>query len=262
MKKHINPLHIDLIEPLKRWKILSLNELKKEISSSISNASLYKVIKRLEDFRIIDSFIDSNSKKKYIYLDSNAKEYFDIDKSDYIPRDQRYHDALSIEVLRAFIEKNYAISSLTDVQLKEELTQFDHRPDGQIEVKSDKKIKKVAIELELNQKSKERISKYFDYYSNTKIFDYCVYIFANKFIFNRYIKHFMSHSFERNKIKFLYISDLKLNKIDLKSGQVYQDNCLKSFEEVFSSTDLAEGEHRVNTDPKGLTSIFKDVLTN
>lgn len=231
--EYINPIHFELIEPLKKWKILSLKDLKDETKIKKSDASIYKIIKRLEQNEIIDSFIDSWSKEKHIYLDQKAKDHFDLEISELIPRDRRYHDALTVKLVRAFLKDGIAHKAFSEQELKKMLTKHDHLPDSAIKIAKNNQEYFLAIETELNQKNKRRIHDYFNYFINSKVFDNALYIFNRHSIYQTYKDQIDQVKDGNNKILLMYIEDLRLDNIRFKKAKIYHNGQEKSFEELF-----------------------------
>ncbi len=261
-ENYINPNYFEILEPLSKWKILSLTDLKDLSHYSKSNASFYKIIRKLEAYKVIDSFIDAGSKEKYVYLDSGARDYFDIDKLDLIPRDRRYHDALSSKIQRVLVEEGYFDNCILDHRLRHNLTRFDHLPDGLLSSKDFNTNFTIGFELELNQKNKERMQKNLSYYVKSTNFTHGLYLFANQNIFNRYITFFKSHFSGEKKVLFAYLKDLKLNNIDFDGAVIFHGDELKKFTDMFSNSSKMTGKLGVNDIPSRLITNFNEVLTN
>lgn len=261
LHQYINPIHFEILEPLKKWKILSLKDLKLDTDTGKSDASIYKIIKRLEGHQVIDSFIDSWSKEKHIYLDQNAREYFDIDKHDLIPRDRRYHDAITVKLLRTMLKEEYIKKAMLDDEIKKKLTAHDHIPDGTITIRKDEKDYLIAIEMELNQKNKKRIQDYFNYYRRSNLFGNVLYIFNRHSIYKTYKDQLDLIEDNKNKILLMYLKDLRLDNIELESAVIYHEGREKRFEELFSKNGPIKGKQYSNDDPQRINSFLEDYLT-
>lgn len=262
LNQYINPIHFEIIEPLKKWKILSLKDLKEETKTGKSDASIYKIIKRLEGHQVIDSFIDSWSKEKHIYLDQNAREYFDIDKHDLIPRDRRYHDAITVKLLRTMLKEGYIKKAMLDDEIKKKLTAHDHIPDGTITIRKDEKDYLIAIEMELNQKNKVRIQDYFNYYRRSNIFSNALYIFNRHSIYNTYKDQLDLIEDNKNKILLMYLKDLRLDNINLADAIIYHDGKEKCFSDLFQRGLPISGERYSSACPERFNSFNSSYLTS
>lgn len=221
--EYINPIHQEILYPLSRWKILSLNELLEESGFNGSKESFYKIVRKLEKALLIDSFIDSWSKEKHIYLNKLGLEFLGIEKGQNLIRDQRYHDALVVKIMRSLGHYNFSKETHLDFELRNLLTSYDHLPDASLTAIKESREFKMAIELELNQKAKERIIKSYRYFINSKHFNNVLFIFYKNSTFNSY-KKVLELNFneqEQEKIILLFEPKLSLNFYDLKDSTIY-----------------------------------------
>jgi hypothetical protein len=221
--EYLNPIHQEILYPLSRWKILSLKELQAKSEFTGSKESFYKIIRRLEKALLIDSFIDSWSKEKHVYLEKLGLEFLGIEKKQYFNRDQRFHDALVVKIMRDLRQFNFSKETYLDFELRELLTSYDHIPDASLTGIKEGKEFKMAIELELNQKSKDRIIKGFNYYINSKLFNNVLFVFYKESTFKSY-KKFLELNFteeEQGKIILLVEPKLSLNFFNLANSTIY-----------------------------------------
>lgn len=222
--EYINPIHQEVLSPLSRWKILSLNELMQESAFDGSKESFYKVIRKLEKALLIDSFIDAWSKEKHVYLEKDGFNLLGIEKASRICREQRYHDALVVKILRYFSQFNFYQTGYLDNELRQSLlTSLDHMPDAALDIKSPKRSFKLAIELELNQKTKERIMRNYRYFINSKLFHNVLYVFYKRSTFNSYYQ-LLRDNFtpeEQEKIILLIEPNLTLANSALAQSEIY-----------------------------------------
>lgn len=221
--EYINPIHQEILHPLSRWKILSLNELFKESGFHGSKESFYKIVRKLEKALLIDSFIDSWSKEKHIYLNKTGLEFLGIEKGLNLIRDQRYHDALVVKIMRSLGNQIFCKETHLDFEIKEFLTSFDHLPDASLSGEKKGKEFMMAIELELNQKEKERIIKSFRYFIHSKHFNNVLFIFYKNSTFTSYKKVLISHFSEKEQEKIILLIEpkLSLNFYSLKESTIY-----------------------------------------
>ena len=57
----IAPSYFDILNPLLKWRILSVRELKNQSDYRGSQSAFYKIISKLEKNNLIDSFMNSCS---------------------------------------------------------------------------------------------------------------------------------------------------------------------------------------------------------
>ncbi len=221
--EYINPIHQEIIFPLRKWKILSLNQLQEESNFIGSKSSFYKAIKKLEINKLVDSFIDSWSKEKHIYLDKEGLNFLGITKGQEISRDRRYHDALMVKICRDLQKRTSITKLLLDFEMKEILTSLDHLPDAYIEGEANETSYTMGLELELTQKCKKRIMNTFSYYSKSQHFNNVLFIFYKESTFNSY-KKVLELNFtkdDQKKIILLCEPKLSLSDANIFSSKIY-----------------------------------------
>ncbi|OFZ52140.1 MAG: hypothetical protein A2381_19020 [Bdellovibrionales bacterium RIFOXYB1_FULL_37_110] len=231
----IMPSYFDLLLPLKQWKILSLRELKEEAKYTGSFSGFYKIISKLEKNMLLDSFINSWSNEKFLYLlPDGIKALGGNEKSLHINRDLRFHDSLVSKVARMIKEFSFVKDVYMDFQAREVFPLLERVPDC---VASGflKKEFVMAIEVELTQKSQDRVKEIFKTYSASKVVNNVLYITDKKSIFNSYRMFLDELGGEICKEKFLLMfgEDLRKMKSDLKLAPIYFKDKLTNLSEVF-----------------------------
>lgn len=201
----LSPVHISLIEPLLKWKILGLPELQKITTCPGTRSNLYKKIERLEKEKFIGSFIDPFTKKKFIFLDRSGLNFFAEDLMTPINHENAYHDSLSSEFGFLLSRYSFVKNVLMEHSVLKSYPLIRHRPDGIIEGIHHKKEFKMAFEIELTIKNKKRILETFSFYNNSEYFNNVIYVFGMPQVYETYLRVFRESQEEFNKEKFLFL---------------------------------------------------------
>lgn len=223
--------------PLKRWRILNIKDLKEEAEYSGSFSGFYKIISKLEKNLLIDSFINSWSNEKYVYLLPNGiKALGEEERVLRINRDLRFHDSIVSKVARHLGSYPFINEVYLDFQTREEFPLLERVPDclvtGQL-----KNPFKMAIEVELTQKSRDRVKQIYRTYSDSKVVNQILYITDKMSIIDAYTRFLieLGDSIFKNKFLFLYSKDLAKGKLALESGPVFFNGQTTSLKNLFGS---------------------------
>lgn len=215
----IKPSYFDLLIPLKKWKILNIKALKEEAEYNGSFSGLYKIITKLEKNLLIDSFVNAWSNEKYVYLmPQGIKALGEDEKSLTINRDQRLHDSLVSKAARELCNYSFIENVYLDYQTREAFPLLERVPDALVTGKL-KGPFKMAIEVELTQKSQDRVKQILRTYSDSKVVNQVLYVTDKQTVFNAYTKYLNEKDSEIIKEKFLFL----LNKDLVKNGPALQN---------------------------------------
>jgi hypothetical protein len=231
----IYPSYFELLNPLRKWRILSINALKEESEYSGSSSAFYKVITKLEKNMLLDSFINSWSNEKFVYLLPTGIKALGEEKASLaINRDLRFHDAISSKIARLF--KSY--SFINGIYLNQEIAKsfplLERVPDILAEGKITKEFR-LAIEVELTQKSQKRVKQIFKSYSDSKVVNNIIYITDKQSIFKAYKKYLIELGAEINQAKFIIIFESNLSKktFNLLNSKAYYKDIDTSLNNIF-----------------------------
>lgn len=186
--------NIEIMNALDKWGVLTLRNLHKQLSSDISLNGLRRKIHKLaiEDYVHISRLDIKNeiiilpTKKTLNQLKSNRSS---IDEM------MVYHNLfISILGIELTNRENVAYYKLPhEYQTSRTPNAFGSKtletalsPDAYMGVVHNEKVFKVAIEVELTQKSSDRIYEKFNQYKESSYFDYVIYFFKSKSILNAY----------------------------------------------------------------------------
>jgi hypothetical protein len=208
----IKPSYFDLLLPLKQWKILSLKALKEEAEYSGSASGFYKIISKLEKNKLLDSFVNSWSNEKFLYLlPDGIKALGGNERSLGLNRDLRFHDSIVSKVARTFRSYSFVKDVYLDFQARDQFPLLERVPDFIVTGRKEKQFT-MAIEVELTQKSQDRVKHIFKTYSDSLVVNNILYIMDKKSMFSTYKNILNQQRGELCSDKFLLMLDKDLVK--------------------------------------------------
>lgn len=209
--ENLNPNYLDILEPLKDWKILSTEDLKNLSEYPCGKSSFYKAIKRLESAKLIKGFADSFTNQRFLYLLEDGFKSLGLERMIPIHEENRYHDAHLVRLLLKFKMIPYFENFLLDHKIKKEFPLLSHTPDAVITGKKKEKFH-LALELELTQKSKERIREAFLFYEASPYFNNVIYFFNRLTPYKTY-QEVLKNTIEiKQKDRFILIYEPQLTR--------------------------------------------------
>ena len=234
----IKGLHLDYLSHLLDWRILDLKNLMEVSKYDRGYNNFTKIIARLKLKNIIETYSPSNSRKIYIYLTEVGEKL--ISKEDRFSRPSQnsiYHDLLVSEICYELLKLDCFNETIIEHKIhnkKEFLKITGPIPDAILKGEIRKQNFRIALELELHQKSKDRIfSKASQYMVGN--FDYVIYIFNQKAVFNNYLEMLREKFGEQifKKIILFSLTDEHISKEKLLKTEGYFDKDKLIFEELF-----------------------------
>lgn len=223
----IAPSYFELLMPLRKWRILSVKDLKEQSGHNGSRSSFYKIITKLENNLLIDSFINSWSNEKFIYLMPNAiKVLGDEKKLLPVNRDQRFHDAIVTKIALNFKQYDFVKDIYLDQEIGRNFPLIEKNPDILVEGQLEKDFK-LAVEIELTQKNKSRVQEIFRSYSKSIAVNNIIYITDKLGLYKTYLRYLNELKDEINVNKFIFIYEKDLNNKTfnlLNSNALYRGN--------------------------------------
>jgi hypothetical protein len=231
----IYPSYFELLNPLKKWRILNIKALREESQYSGSNSAFYKIISKLEKNMLIDSFINSWSNEKFVYLLPTGIKALGEEKVKLaINRDLRFHDSIASKVARLFKSYEFVSSVYLDQEIATNFPLLERTPDVLAEGHISKAFR-LAIEVELTQKSQTRVKEIFRTYSDSKVVNNIIYITDKKSIYKAYIKYFKELGPKINQDKFIFIleSDLSKKTFNLLNSKAFFKDIDTSLNNIF-----------------------------
>lgn len=221
----VAPSYFEILNPLLKWRILSVKELKNQSDYSGSQSAFYKIISKLEKNNLVDSFMNSWSNEKFLYLKPAALKALGQEKFLLpVNVDIRFHDAITTKVALFFQSCAFVKEIYLDQEIPKHFPIMEKTPDILIVGEKTKPFK-LALEIELTQKNKTRVQDIFKRHGESKIINNIVYITDKKSIFNSYINYLneLSTASDCSKFIFIYEKDLNAKTFNLlNSRALYQ----------------------------------------
>jgi hypothetical protein len=239
----IKPSYFDLLEPLRRWKILSIAALKEEAEYLGSFSGLYKIVTKLEKYLLIDSFVNTWSNEKFIYLmPEGIKALGENERSLSLNRDLRYHDSLATKVGLKFSRYPFINKTYLDFQIRETFPLLERVPDILVVGKLKKEFN-MAIEVELTQKSQDRVKQIVRTYSDSKVVNHILYITDKKSILNSYKKYLfqLGDKVLPDRFLFMYAKDLAKRSFVMELAPIHYKNEVTNLKNIFGKYFEASG---------------------
>lgn len=149
--------HIQILNEIGRWKIISLRELFNQTGANIMYSPFCRTLKKLEIEGLVKSH-KGHRRKKYFSLSLDGGKFSNYSCPYAENKKELRHDVISSNVLRELLDyKNFKSGHIV-------VEDLDLIPDALIYAKKNEKEYSLAIEVELHQKSKKRlIDKYSRY---------------------------------------------------------------------------------------------------
>lgn len=207
----IAPSYFEILNPLLKWRILSVRELKNRSDYKGSQSAFYKIISKLEKNNLIESFMNSWSNEKFLYLKSSALKALGEEKFLLpINADIRFHDAISTKVALYFKELAFIKEVYLDQEIAKHFPLMEKTPDILVLGEKEKPFK-LAVEIELSQKNKTRVMDILKRHGESKIVNNIIYITDKKNIFNSYQGYLNELGDSIDNSKFIFIFEPALN---------------------------------------------------
>jgi hypothetical protein len=231
---NINSIHLNFLSPLTKWKILDLKSLREESEYPSHPSNFEKLIRRLEKSKVLKSFKDPWSNRKFVYLSHHGLGLVGSEQKASLSSDSATHDAKVTQITRLLLEK----APFKDSQIAPFINMGEQgpEPDAILNGHQKNKLFRMAFELEINKKSQERIKSKISYYLKSGYYDYIFYMFCHKNIYQNY-KNFIVDTFGKdrayNKIMLFYNPTIFSRKIDLAQSQGICGHKEVSLDELF-----------------------------
>jgi hypothetical protein len=235
----INGLHLNYLGPLVKWRILDLQTMLGQCNYSGSAKAFRKLIVGLERKNLIKSYIDPQSKKKYVHLTDVGESYLGVSEGrPSVSRETFFHDCKVSEICRELLSFN----TVKEIQLEHELVdrssfhlQYKVCPDALITGEKKGVKFKVAFELELTRKTQAKyVAKAKQYFEST-VFDYAFYFFASKGVYESYKASFKDAFGDKfsQKIMLGHNGALLSKDCDISKTKIYFEHKEVAIEQIF-----------------------------
>jgi len=220
-----------ILEEVSRWKIIGMKKLYSNLNLDSSYSFFCRQVRKLEVEGLIRS-ITGMRKRKYLTLTKSG--------SKIVPYNAQYEES-DIELNHDLIVSNVILElnkfeTLGGGHVVHDCHFLEVEADGLIYINKDGVKAAMAIEAELTQKSKDRIScKYVAYHRATCI-NYCFYVFNKRSVYEAY-KRELDNKIESVRAKILLCLDenLSIGQFNYLDKLCYFKGDEKTFEHIFSN---------------------------
>jgi hypothetical protein len=231
----------DLFKQIIKWKVVPIVLLKEISDYQGVDSSFRKVISKLEKNKLLKTKT-FGGKSKIVYPGDELNRIMTSPIS--VHTESLQHEAIVSIIANELLKTEI----LNDVLLSHEMNSstfsdnLRRLPDACFEGEKNQSRFKLALEVELTQKSKMRFKNKIEDYISNRVFDYVLYIFNDASVFNNYKKTILEFSKEKggkaaNEVELRFILAFKkdiLNKgINLDSLEVFYKNKNTTIEEIF-----------------------------
>jgi len=218
----------NILAQIGRWKVISIKNLYEIMPVAISYQGFAKQIRKLESSGFVSSFLFPD-KSKYIYLTRKGVMLVPYGVEYSHSKEMIVHDLKCGIVLRELLKFENFMEGQILGDKSEGLS-----PDAKILAKKKDKEYVLALELELNQKSKDRIKEKFKKYSSSVTYHYVLYVFQSPEVMNAYTKILQAMP-EIVQLKIILLLDTNLSNFnfDFKSAVCFFKEGPRSFESIF-----------------------------
>ena len=231
MQTHFYPFgdYADILEHIAQWKVLDIQTLKTLCNFKTGYHNLLFKLRKLEKEGLVASNIHG-SRNKYVYLTEKGVRTSGHFKSCLTSIENLNHDIITARALKEFLKLDYFFDGMID----HEILGLEVNPDAVVNIIKYGEKDKLALEIELNQKTKHRVQlKYMKYAQSHKI-DYSLFITNKVSLYKSYTKFLLEmkdHIQDTNII--MLDQQLSRTTINLKDSKVFYIDEELSFGELF-----------------------------
>jgi predicted transcriptional regulator len=221
--------YIDILSEVGRWKIIPMKSLYERKNFSISYQMFCRKIKKLESEGFVRSIL-GDKRRKFITLTPKGSEVCPYGVNFDEAEDSLNHDLIATNIVTKMIEfKNFKTGQVQCFGRG-----LDIEPDGLIFGQKNGKEYSLAIEVELHQKSKTRLTDKLIKYSNSIYYSYVIYVINKETTYRSYKKILENMTDDvRRKVILLLDDELTPTRFNFEKAHCYFKSEEKSFMDIF-----------------------------
>ena len=219
----VNQIHLELLRPLLKWRILDIDSLRKEIFNVKSRHNFYRLVRDLEKKKLLIGFRDPYTKKKYVYLSPLGENQYSLKENPTaVSTSTLSHDTKVSQLSRQMLNLGW----IQDVELEHSLqdkkrlfnTTTRVIPDALFTGQKNGIDFKIAFELELTQKKSQRIVEKAREYLLSDSYDYVLYLFLRPELMTKY-SELITEATGKSIDRFMFFSCPDLMEKNIKLDQ-------------------------------------------
>jgi len=184
----VNDSHLKILRELFHWCVMDRPSLKKAVDYDGSDISFYRFLERMEKVGLLQSTKFYKNKFKYYYLSPNSKYFFPDEVFPELVNSELEHDAKASVLASYFLQSGKFEGVTMEPKGKQVGYGMEVVPDAVALSKESRK--RIAIELEMHQKSRTRLEKKFDFYFKSQSYAQVFYFFKRQVDFDKYVNFF------------------------------------------------------------------------
>lgn len=177
------PTHFEfeLLNEIGRWKVIPLKGLHEQVSQGMAYSPFCRRVKRIEKLGLVRA-IQGRRKTKYVMLTQKGSIISQY-KSPYLESEAELaHDLITSRLLCELLKyPNFHTGHIVHGG-----ENFNPEPDALIHASKNDKQYRLALEIELHQKSNKRVREKFSRYVTTPDCDYVLYMMNKPDVFHSY----------------------------------------------------------------------------
>ena len=218
---------IEVLHEVGHWKVITSQNLFQRLGSKTTYSVFCRRVKKLEEMGFLKGFYERR-KRKYLTLTEQGSALSIFETSGNFSENIN-HDLLCTAVIQSLLKFKLFDSGNTTKTFTSKT-----QPDGVIHARRYGVEYTLAIEVELHQKTEERVRKKFVQYSEEEVFNHVLYITNKRSVFDSYRKIIMEMRKEiREKIIFGLDTGLFLSEHDYQDSIYWMDGEFLSFQKLF-----------------------------
>ncbi|OFZ15335.1 MAG: hypothetical protein A2X86_17625 [Bdellovibrionales bacterium GWA2_49_15] len=219
----------DIINLLGQWKVLDMKSLSELNNFRLGYHNLLKKVRKLEQEGMIKG-VSLGGKNKHIFLTQKGFTLTNYDQSYPIADENVAHDLIVGTVLRTFCK----FSGFYNGKMFHQISADEIFPDAAITGTRDNENYQLAIEVELTQKSQDRIKEKFRRYAKGNSFHYVLFITNKETLFKTYCRFLGEMNAEVQKAVILLLDkELSMSKFNHKESRCLYMGEEKNFRDLF-----------------------------
>lgn len=212
--------HIKIIDKLSQCKVATVKDLYEWSGYEKSYQGFRRLVQRLEKSNVLSSFKHMGSAEKYIFIPDSINKKIWSESSSKLNKETLFHDAMTTKILMSLYKSkfiDYFALEHDFESLKHIFKDLDSIVPDAIGISKNPNLK-FAFEIEINQKSRNRVFEKVIQFSNNDEIDHVLYFFPSKNIYKNYCLRLM----ELHKL-----SDTDIqNRLKKKISLIYNDTLL------------------------------------
>jgi hypothetical protein len=219
----------DIINILGKWKVMDMKSLSEFCSYELKYFNLLKKVRTLESHGLVKGVL-LGKKDKHIYLTNKGLRYTGHDYTYEICDENLTHDLIVGRVLKELLKTQHFI----DGKMFHEIVVENVFPDAEVKGIKNDMTYKLALEIELTQKSESRVKEKYRRYGREKDFNYVLFITNKQTLFKTY-KRFLEemNSETQEAIILMFDQHLGIKKFKKQDANCFYQGSFTTFSKLF-----------------------------